>query len=244
MRVKDAEVGTQLILGTFNDGDIVWTKVSDDCDFVSESSVGLFEFDIDEYDSPSRARRRFGNCFFPHSNIFQWLNATGANWFRPLHEFDISPRYDYRDGFLSGFEPGERALLVDRDITVAVPLGSKKEFGKTYDLTCKVCLPAATEIGYVDPDLAVEGAMLPELRRIVNRDLYNGSTMTRTGITDGGHIISYVHGSASAVPANRRWAVRPMIRVHGDTEITDGPGVRVVRDEESVNRYMKVLCLS
>lgn len=220
MKVHEIPIGSMLIIGECGDRDIIWRKISDQQDLIADKRVGVLEFDQVEFENKSRARREHGNNFFPHSNIFQWLNATEQDhWYRQQHEFDEAPYYTGSPGFLSGFMSAELAALVERSITVAVPLGSRKQFGREYQMKCRVCLPAATEVGLTDPELEVEGAAIPEIRNMLREYGRNGSMMTRTGVRDAAHILAYYGMSCETISAARSYDIRPMIRLKADTEL-------------------------
>lgn len=243
MLIGDLPIGAKLIFGTFDEDDIRWIKVSGDSDFIAETRTGFLSYDRAEGTNVSRARRNFGNNFFPHSNIAQWLNAIGPDWFHNAHEHDEKPAYDCIPGFLSSFTQEEFAALTDREIVVAVPLGSRKEFGKTYRTRLKVCLPSASEIGYVDDCLSCEGEKLDEVAALVNR-LNREATVTRTGIKDGGHVITYFGSTPEEVAASRPYSIHPMIRIRQDMEISDAPdgsGYFYIPDTEFINKFLEIL---
>lgn len=237
MKLKDAPIGTRLVFGTMRDGDIIWRKVSENQDFFSETECGRKAFDTAEYRSNSRARRNHGNNFFPQSNIMQWLNSKGENWFHITHPDDNEPTYSCEMGFLSSFSEAELSAIVNRDISIAVPLGSRKEFGKEYSMSCAVCLPSASEAGFRldEGQDDIEGDYLPEIT-VLRRDASYISMMTRTWTTDAGHILAYDQWEFIRSRANRLLGVHPMIRLIDDLEITDQPddsGVRYVVQDNS-----------
>ena len=247
MLVSEAPIGTKIMFGCLygDDEDIVWRKVSDSGDFIAETNCGYIQFDAREPESVSRARRESGNNFFPDSNILQWLNATGKGWFEKKHEQDREPNYHFLDGFLSCFTEQELGVIEDREITVAVPLGSRKAHGKTCRITCRVCLPSASEVGYHDEDLQVEGQELPEIARFLSENRYP-RMMTRTGVRDAGHIMAYVTNSLEPVRAAHSGTVHPMIRLKGDTVISDAVdagGVRYLTgmSDTFINKFFNVI---
>ena len=243
MRIGELPVGARLIYGTYDDDDIRWIKVSESSDFLAETRTGVLQYDNIEGTNASRARRRFGNNFFPQSNIAQWLNAEGTDWFRNTHEHDSAPNFYHFPGFLNSFTQKELESIEDREITVAVPLGSRKEFGRTYKARMKVCLPSASEVGMEDEDLACEGETLPEIGNYLS-GVRNESMMTRTGVKEGGHIISYFGLTPDAVVSYRPWGIHPMIRIKPDTEISEAPdhsGCFYVPDTEFINKFLEIL---
>lgn len=222
MLLKDLPINGRLYLGYCGDTDFRWAKVSDDNDFISVRPVSFQQFDENEYTNTSRDRRRFGNNFFPHSNLLQWLNASDPDWFTPQHQYDARP-FMSSQGFLCCLSPEERRLLVPREITVAVPLGSKKQFGKMYTMECKVCLPSAAECGYSDSDegFALEGEALPGLVDLIRYERAF-KPVTRTGCRDGGHVVlCFSNEEWRSRIASDRFNVYPMFRLAPDTVISD-----------------------
>lgn len=226
MLVSEAPIGTELVLGTTQNEEIVWLKVSDQSDFITKRAIGYYSFDANEYQSTSRARRNHGNNFFPQSNIYKWLNSDDSNWFEPTHEFDVSPNYHNACGFLSNLDGVEKSILMDREISVLTPLGSRKEFGRVSSLVCKVCLPAINEIYRNDDEaLKAEGAYLPATEALIPGLNYSAAIMTRTGTQDAGHIYALGrYGLVSVFGASDNLCVYPMIRINPETEITSIEG--------------------
>lgn len=245
MKVKDAPVGTVIAFGSTRDTDITWTKVSYGNDFISDSSLAYVQFDVPEFSNQSRARRSSGNNFYPHSNIAQWLNAEGEGWYRAQHAHDEEPYYSLNEGFLSRFDPDEIAALDEREITVAVPLGSRKEFGKTYTHKCKVWLPSAVDFGCGGDELGAEGAATPAFREAVLKWDNYSTVMTRSGIKDGGHIagINLRNSSISMVSirAYRNLLIHPMIRLKADTEISDSGAVRSLVGGSTIQDFLDII---
>ena len=242
MKIGELPIGAELSMG-YNEveQELIWVKVSDQNDFVAKTRVGRKAFDAAEYQNTSRQRRTSGNAFVPHSNIFQWLNTAGDNWYQAQHEYDSTPSYYRQCGFLSNFNKAERDAMIPREITVAVPLGSRKEFGKTYSLTCKVCLPAASEIaGQEDEALGVEGAKIPGLETILA-----DYTMTRTGVGDGAHIAAWLDymGSFEKVRARESVPIHPMIRLNGEVDVENNGGVNTIEDKDFDARFMEIISI-
>lgn len=223
MLIKDAPIGTRIYFGAYRDEDLIWRKVSDQNDFLSESAVARRRFDYEEPDNTNRARRSGGNNFFPHSNILQWLNSRVERWYQPAHSADVCwvPFGDH--GFLNDFTNEEFNALMDREITVGVPLGSRKEFGKTVSMTTKVCLPAAIEVfgRCEDDNCNVEGSKLDEIENFIRDGQWIRAMLTRTGIHDSCRVMAAVGCNSTLIRANEQWDIRPMIRLNGDLEISD-----------------------
>lgn len=112
--------GTYIQLGKYNDDPILWRCVSTDDEngklIVSDRILCYKCFDSPRDVSKYGYDYRFGNGFWPESNLRTWLNSdeTGGNivWpgENPPHE---NVAYDNEDGFLSdrNFTDGELSVL-------------------------------------------------------------------------------------------------------------------------------------
>lgn len=242
MKISEAPVGTRLALGESESGSIIWQKANDACDMIAEAHVAWCPFDAEEYRSTSRDRRRWGNNFYPHSNIFQWLNASGEDWYKPAHETDDIGYIHRNLGFLDRFRSDELACMVPREVTVAVPPGSRKQFGRRYTVEALVHLPSSAEFGitFCDEDIASEG----EKFEIPITAESSFMIMTRTGVGDAGHICFCTSRSSARFTANRSGSVVPVIRLKPDTEISEegSEGLyAIAADASFVDRFMKII---
>lgn len=58
-------------------------------------------------------RARLGNNIWKESNIRQWLNSTGNDWFQKQNEYDVmSGSTGYSSGWMTGFAPGFLDLVM------------------------------------------------------------------------------------------------------------------------------------
>ena len=78
------------------------------------------------------------------SNLIQYLNAEGYDWFSPMNPWDARPGYYNRKGFLSGFTDADRACLIPtrRACDIGSVLG-----GGIARYVAKVYLPTMVEVG-------------------------------------------------------------------------------------------------
>lgn len=243
MNISELRVGMKIALGSLGGDDIIWRKLSDDCLFMSNRRIRRIHFDSCEPWSDSRARRSHGNNFYPHSNIHQWLNATGEGWFQKAHEYDESPRYACDPGFLTEFSKSELGVLLPQNIIVAVPLGSRKKYGKTVEMSALVTLPAASQCGHKDPDYSCEGTYIEEIRNLLGR--YN-ACLTRTGIKDAGHVLYAGVDWFDSVYADNSGDIYPIIRVNPDTVVRDTPDGEGVywlntTDDDSLDKFLSFI---
>ncbi|MDN5307960.1 MAG: hypothetical protein PWP16_1323 [Eubacteriaceae bacterium] len=73
-----------------------------------KTSLKNMEFDEAEPGNPDEWRADYGNNDYELSNIRQWLNSRGNDWFRKQHEYDAPPEdYEYTNGFLTDFTEKE-----------------------------------------------------------------------------------------------------------------------------------------
>lgn len=103
------------------------------------------------------------------SNLHQWLNSSGSDWYAPQSETDSPPEdpylrygevpYTRRAGFLAGFSE----QFLEALIPVEVPYlrRTERDAGVLSTVQAKVFLPSRTEIGKGDEKGIAEGAMLP-----------------------------------------------------------------------------------
>lgn len=137
----------------------IWRKNEEGTYLMADNVLRQMCFDAAE------PGRRFGNNDYALSNIRQYLNAEGMNWFRPQHENDTPPTreniYDGDNpyvglpGFLTGFSEGFKAAI----LTAAVE--SRDRDGNLRILNDRVFLPSATEMGFHTSEGMEEGEKLP-----------------------------------------------------------------------------------
>jgi len=220
LTISELPLGTKLNIGVNlgdNNDDILWKKVSDSNDLFAMRSVGRRSFDRREFESPSSAKRAYGNNYFPHSNLFQWLNGGKDFTYTPMHQYDRCPDGVY-DGFLTFFDDEELAMLIDREVPIAVPPGSIKEFGRAQTVTCKVSIPSESEL--VDVPEVPDGEYLPALSQAIG-EVPHSNIMTRTGVSDAGHILIYNFGSMTHGLCRDVFLIHPMIRIKPDAPVIE-----------------------
>lgn len=88
---------------------------------VSERILTFKSFDASEPNNPDEWRADFGNNNYKVSNIAQWLNSYGDDWFIPLHNYDKAPTLGYvssrpyanESGFLTNFSEDFIQSMID-----------------------------------------------------------------------------------------------------------------------------------
>lgn len=143
MKLRELEVGATVILGSYsvNGQDpkpITWIKMGHNDLFISEYILEQMAYDSMEGSAQS------GNTSYPLSNLRQFLNSYGVNWFSKTHEGDEPPESkDDICGFLSCFSEDEIKCLFlhpETDDLISIPsvgeldTGIRKECGATKEL--------------------------------------------------------------------------------------------------------------
>ena len=158
--VSSLPCGAKVKFGSYcvgNEGahSIRWIKVnSADTTLLAEHIEDFRAFDAREPDSPQEDRREYGNNRYSVSNIDQFLNSTGDEWYHPQHDTDAPPTgeltcdgtpYLNHPGFLAYFSEAELEAIMPTNIVVALPRcdSDYRDYGI---ITRKVFLPSRTNI--------------------------------------------------------------------------------------------------
>ena len=166
-------------------------------------------------------RARFGNNIWKESNMRQWLNSTGNDWFQKQNEYDVrSGSTDYSSGWLTDFVPGFLELVMPvynktaRNKTPAIQGGG----GGGYDITLdRFWLLSLTEFEGKNVNDIAEGQQLAYFRDVAT------TSAQRIQYDDGGEsrsvwLRSPVNGSNVAnkfiVYVNGRSSVEDVSRTH------------------------------
>lgn len=158
--VSSLPCGAKVRFGSYcvgNEGahSIRWIKVnSADTTLLAEHIEDFRAFDARELDSPQEYRREYGNNRYSVSNIDQFLNSAGDEWYHPQHDTDAPPTgeltydgtpYLNHPGFLAYFSEAEIEAIMPTDIVVALPRCDSDD--RDYEIiTRKVFLPSRTNI--------------------------------------------------------------------------------------------------
>lgn len=121
--------------------------------------IDIFGFDGQEPENSDSDRANKGNNNYRVSNIRQYLNSVGPDWYEPQHYRDEPPStfymyagygaYEQRDGFLSAF-PKE---FVDRIVTTPIKtLMPDSDVGGITTLNDKIFLLSLAEMGLMEGD--------------------------------------------------------------------------------------------
>lgn len=158
--ISSLPCGAKIKFGSYcveNEGThtIRWLKVNkSDTVFLAEHIEDFRAFDAKESQSSQRDRRCYGNNHYSVSNIDQFLNSTGDEWFCPQHDTDASPTgesvfdntpYLNHPGFLAFFSEAEIGAVIPTEIISALPRCDGD--GRDYEvITRRVFLPSRTNI--------------------------------------------------------------------------------------------------
>ncbi len=177
MLLKDLPIGTRVMDSGENDmrflvaarGHPGYGGVT----LISDCIVGQMCYDAAEGRRPKSPgagnMKEFGNNDYGESNIHQWLNASGPNWYKPQSGMDEPPvresvRYgenSYADkpGFLTGFSD----YFMEHLMEVEVPYFRKlpEGGGEAARLRARVFLPSSAEMGVPEDDDPYEGERFP-----------------------------------------------------------------------------------
>lgn len=161
--IADLPIGAKLKFGAYSVGDemphkICWVKAHRDGTILCEFMEDQCAFDAKEPDNPEEYRRSYGNNRYSLSNIQQFLNAEGYEWFRKSHEYDEASEdrlmynkkfgYNQKPGFLHYFEEWEVEAIEESKIKTALPTKDIPTGGEKYEtIYTKVFMPSRTNIG-------------------------------------------------------------------------------------------------
>lgn len=136
MLITELPLGAFVLLGAYRGVPLKWTKVDNQILCLS-TNIGRFEFDSPEKDNPIDLRKDNGDNRYSFSNIDQFLNNTGENWYIPTHEYDEAPPYADAPSFLTEFKEEELDCMEDHRFEAIDSDNNVSEW-----LTRKVWLPS------------------------------------------------------------------------------------------------------
>lgn len=161
--IADLPIGAKLKFGAYSvSGEtphkICWVKAHHDGTILSEFIEDQCAFDAKEPDNPDEHRREYGNNRYSQSNVQQFLNAEGTDWFRPTHEYDKAPEdrlmcngrhgYVHKPGFLHYFDEWEVEAIEESEVKTALPTKDIPTGAEKYEtIYAKVFLPSKTNVG-------------------------------------------------------------------------------------------------
>ena len=111
------------------------------CTLQTKGVISHFPYDSPEPDNPDPNFVTNGNPEFSLSNICQWLNSEGYDWWIPTHAYDAPPKfnansYEFLPGFMSHVSEDFKSLILEATVRSSA----------TDSVTCKAFLPHRTEL--------------------------------------------------------------------------------------------------
>ena len=122
---------------------------------LTEKAIDIRAFDAIEPNNTTAGVSDGGYALYPVSNIDQWLNKRGTNWYSPMHSFDQSPTNEYTGGYGTGYDtrPGFLNAFTEPEINAILntTIGSSKLLNASIvieNIVRKVFIPSPAEVGY------------------------------------------------------------------------------------------------
>jgi len=149
---------------------------------VANNVIGQACLDAPEQYNPDERLRLTGYNYYAFSNLHQWLNAEGKDWYKPAYKYDAPPteeniaqrpnfydRHGYnpyadKPGFFSWFSSIFHDAIVESD----VPCINRKRNGIEY-IKAKAFLLSAAEAGIRTHDNIMEGSKIAVFNDFRNR---------------------------------------------------------------------------
>lgn len=133
---------------------------------ITDKLIGAKSFDAKESNNSDSNRKSYGNNYYKHSNILQWLNSDATDWYKPMHNADAPPTsgnigsgspYDKEAGFLTNFSAGFKREAIPTSLkTVRHSLDG----GGSENVESKFFLASTTEVGLANENGIAEGSKL------------------------------------------------------------------------------------
>lgn len=200
-RITDLQLGDKIAFGKFNanastdTSPMIWKIADFNHPGFPANSVTLLSDTIIDHMVYDTADTTFtsGDPDFNHSNINQWLNGYGTNWYTQAYNIknaegtsvysDATPTYSTRRGFLTGFTDRERDLILPTTVSYRADQigelnqkiaweGSEEYMGTTQDRY--VLLPSIFELGiniYSSEDMISDGSKFALMNNLKNLKL-------------------------------------------------------------------------
>lgn len=120
--------------------------------FEDETDVAATELSsvIAAADMNDTLRAIYGSGNYGQSNIRQWLNGRGRNWYVAQTKFDMPPEYVNDEGFLDDLDSDFIDILLETEQTVTTntvfEIGDGMSTSSTYTVADKIFLPSYNQI--------------------------------------------------------------------------------------------------
>lgn len=202
----------------FYDEPMVWRKTA-----LNGLSVGVKEVGYASFDHPRLATgtnnymRAHGHRYYFDSSLNNYLNCFDGSW-KTVSEGDQEPFSDSLDGngFLSRFSPDEIKLIEPHKMSVEVPVGYNKIYGKTVEKDVLVGIPSAAQLGsrYSEGEFGI-------LFDRIDSWVTDADTMNKR----------CVYGNIRRVGSEHNASIMPVIKIKGDSFV----------DRDDLGRY--IICI-
>ena len=177
MRLKELPVGAKVRERTSNVVFLIAEQEENATALITDNVVMLGCMDAPEPGNPDWMLRMTGWNNYRLSNLHQWLNAAGKDWYVPSHAYDEPPTeealavrptiydpighnpYAHKIGFLGWFAPA----FLNKVLVTDVPVAADDRKSIT-TLPARAYCPSAAELGLRIHDDFPEGHMLPLFR--------------------------------------------------------------------------------
>lgn len=178
--IGNLAIGSKVKFGTYKVGNetatpIIWTIPDKNHSGYPANSVTLFTeriidllgLDAKEPTNTDTNRQSKGNNLYSQSNLDQWLNDAGLNWWTATHAYDAAPTdaglsqpvgYDDKLGFKSNFTTEELAAVLDT--TIRIVKNTVTDGGSYEDVVRKFFIPSTTELNLANENSIAEGVVL------------------------------------------------------------------------------------
>ena len=194
---------------------------------ITDKIIGVKSFDAKEPSNSNSDRQKYGNNYYKHSNILQWLNSDAEDWYKSMHNVDAPPTsgnigsgspYDKEAGFLTNFSAGFKREAMPTSLkTVKHSLDG----GGSENVTSKIFLASTTEVGLANENNIAEGSKLA---------IFTGDTSRKAIVTSEAYQnTSYRYEKFKPNDSWYWWLRTPYTSSSG--------GVRVVRSDGSLDNY-------
>ena len=202
-----------------------YTQLTAGTDYQAGESVAEWQtLHGDTVYTKNHTDRAYGNNIWKESNMRQWLNSTGNDWFRKQNEYDVrSGSTGYSSGWMTGFVPGFLDLVMPvynktaRNKLSAIEGGG----GGGYDITLdKFWLPSLKEFNGGNVNDIAEGSQFAYFRDVATTNTQRiqydeGGTARnvwlRSPYANSAHYEHYINtsGASSYYTADGAYAFQP-----------------------------------
>ncbi len=164
---------------------------------ITDKIIGVKSFDAMESKNSNSDRKSYGNNYYKHSNILQWLNSDAKDWYKPMHNADAPPSsgniadgspYDKEAGFLTNFSVGFKREAIPTSLkTVRHSLDG----GGSENVESKFFLASTTEVGLANENSIAEGSKLAlftndsSRKAVLTNEAVKNSSYSSSGFSGG-----------------------------------------------------------